>query len=96
MEIQKPDEFKSYDEAVESIVGENDKVSFFNPATGRPIKKYNEYSEIMVYSEDTRLGYHGITHLAKTDSGVGIAYEIFDQNGELTFNEMLESVYYHN
>lgn len=93
MEVQKPDEFKSYDEAVESIVGENDNVSFFNPTTGRPIKKYKEYSEIMVYSENTPLGYHGIVHLVKTGSGVGIAYEIFDQNGELTFNEMLESAY---
>ena len=93
MEVQKPDEFKSYDEAIESIVGENDDVTIFNPATGRPIKKYNKYPEIMVYSENNTLGYHGIAHLAKTGSGVGIAYEIFDQNGELTFNEMLESAY---
>ena len=92
MEIQTPDEFESYDNAISNIVGESDDVTIYNPATGRPIKNYDKYPEIMIYSKNSALGYHGITHLAKTDKGVGVAYEIFDQAGELTFKEMWEAI----
>ena len=92
MEIQNPERYESYDDAISSIVGENDNVTVYNPATGRPIKKYDKYPEIMVYSENDAMGYHGIMHLAKTDTGIGVAYEIFDQAGELTFKEMWEAI----
>jgi len=91
MTLEYPDIYDSYDDARDSIVGVNDDVAFFNPATGRPLKNYNKYDEVMMYSENTRLGYHGIAHLVKKDKGVEVVYEIFDQSGELTFKEMLEA-----
>ena len=92
MELIDPEIYESYDDAREQITGEEDDVTFYNPGTGRPLKKYNNYNEVLMYSKNTRLGYHGIAHLVKTKEGVALAYEIFDQAGELTFNEMMESI----
>jgi len=83
--------FESFDDARDSIVGEEDSITFFNPHTRRPLKNYNDYDTVMLYSKNTRLGYHGIALLCKTDKGVEVAYDVFDQNGEMTLKELWDN-----
>ena len=83
--------FESFDDARDNIVGKEDHVTFFNPNTRRPIKNYNDYDTVMMYSENTRLGYHGITLITKTDKGVEVAYYVFDQNHEVTLKELWDN-----
>ena len=80
--------FKSFEDATKYMVGSNDNIAYFNPSTRRQIKNIDHYDKVVVYAENTRLGYHGLMLLIKSDDGIKIAYNVFDQEGQLTLSEL--------
>lgn len=83
--------FLSFEDATKYMVGSDDNIAYFNPSTRRQIKNLDNYDKVMVYAENTRLGYHGLMLLIKFDYGIKIAYNVFDQEGELTFSELWDN-----
>ncbi len=87
------DTFESYKDARRKIIGSEDTYRYYNPKTGRPVKILMNYPEIVLYSENNHFGYKGMIFLKKVKKGEVIALrEIFDQNGDLKFNEMWEAL----
>lgn len=83
--------YQSFKEARQNIIGGEDNFRYFNPSTGRPIKNLKDYKEVVLYSENTHMGYHGMVLLKKVPSrGVIVTREVFDQEGNMTFNDMWE------
>lgn len=91
------DTFLSFKDARQHMLGSGDDYRYYNPETGRPIKKLMNYSEVVLYSENDHLGYKGMAWLKKVARGeVIVRKELFDQNGEFkTFNEMWEAFKYY-
>jgi hypothetical protein len=88
------DTFETYKDARQHMLGSEDTYRYYNPKTGRPIKKLMNYTEVILYSENYRMGYKGMAWLKKVSKGqVIVRKELFDQNGDdfRTFNEMWEA-----
>lgn len=86
--------YKSFKDARQHIIGEGDSFQYYNPKTGRPIKKLLNYNSVILYSYNDRMGYKGMVLLKKTPQGVTVVRELFDQEGYSTFNDMFEIIKY--
>ncbi len=82
--------FPSFKAARQHILGEGDIFQYYNPTTGRPIKKLKDYKSVVLYSHNDHLGYKGMLLFKKVPDGVVVAKELFDQSGDSTFNELWE------
>lgn len=90
------DTFESFMDARQNILGSGDNHRYYNPETGRPIKKLINYSNVVLYGENERMGYKSLTWLKKIKKGeVIVRKELFDQNGEFReFNDLWEAFQY--
>ena len=82
--------FTSFKAARQHILGDGDRFEYYNPKTGRPIKKLKDYKEVVLYSHNDHLGYKGMMLLKRVPDGVLVAKELFDQEGYMTFNDLWE------
>jgi len=87
------DTFESFKDARQHMLGDGDSYRYYNPKTGRPIKKLYNYPEVVLFSENDHFGYKGLVLLKKVKKGEVVARrELFDQNGDMSFNDMWESL----
>jgi len=91
------DTFESFKDARRSMLGEGDSFRYYNPETGRPIKKLKKYTEVVLYGENTHFGYKSMAQLKKiAPNEVIVRKELFDQSGDFkTFNDMWEAFKYY-
>ncbi len=82
--------FPSFKAARQHILGEGDSFQYYNPTTGRPIKKLKDYKEVVLYSHNDHFGYKSMLLLKRVPEGVLVSKELFDQEGYMTFNDMWE------
>ena len=86
--------FTSFKDARQNMLGSGDNFRYYNPKTGRPIKKLSKYLEVVLYGENERMGYKSLTWLKKNPitKEVFVRKELFDQNGDIkSFNELWEA-----
>lgn len=90
------DMFESFKDARQNILGSGDNYRYYNPKTGRPIKKLISYSDVVLYGENEHMGYKSLTWLRKVAKGeVIVRKELFDQNGDFRkFNDLWEAFQY--
>jgi hypothetical protein len=87
--------FDSFKAAREHIIGEGDSFQYYNPKTGRPIKKIKNYNSVILYSHNDHFGYKGLLLIRKRPpghKGVIVTNELFDQEGNMSFNDMWEAM----
>lgn len=86
--------FKTYREAREHMLGSEDDFEYYNPKSGRPVKKVKDYDKLVLYSHNDRIGYKGMALLHRTPNGVIVEKEIFDQEGYTSFNDLWDLLRY--
>lgn len=81
---------------IETVIGSDDWYDLRSPTTGRLLRpqkvKRHAGAEVIVYSHNERLGYHGAMLVGFDGREWCVKDEVFDQSGEESKTELLRSL----
>ena len=88
MDIQKINTY------IKNTLGSEDRYKFYNPLTGRQIKKISDKSKIVIYGCNERLGYQSMVLFEQIPNNpeLTILNEVFDQQENIKFNDLWDLI----